>query len=33
MTPLIAHIDGERSSLLGDLIRWLAGLLIRESGL
>lgn len=32
MTPLIAHIDGERSSLLGDFFRWMAGLLIRESG-
>lgn len=32
MTPLVAHIDGARSSLLGDWFRWLAGLLIRESG-
>lgn len=33
MTPLVAHIDGARSSLLGDFLRWVAGSVIRESGL
>lgn len=33
MTPLIAHIDSERSSLLGNFFRWIAGTTIRESGL
>lgn len=32
MTPLVAHIEGKRSSLLGSFFRWLTGLLIRESG-
>ncbi|MDO8890315.1 MAG: hypothetical protein Q7V00_00535 [Sulfurimicrobium sp.] len=33
MIPLIARIDGERSSMLGDFLRWIAGIVIRESGL
>lgn len=33
MTPLVAHIDGARSSLLGDFLRWVAGSIIRESGM
>ncbi|MBE0620237.1 MAG: biotin/lipoyl-binding protein [Burkholderiales bacterium] len=33
MTPLVAHIDGGRSSLLGRFFRWGSGILIRESGL
>ncbi len=32
MTPLVARINGERSSMLGDFLRWIAGIVIRESG-
>ncbi len=32
MTPLVARIEGERSSVLWDFFRWLAGIFVRESG-